>query len=199
MAATPIRVIFLLKEKPLRNRKKALLDGSPDEIMCSLRLMPRAASMRRAQEALGEDYKIDLACDGTHPLDSPAPGLRVIHIELSTRKARIPFFQACMRALKAMRLAELSAKTGQPLSTPLMYPSHAAFGQTEMDKLSLHEQLEWFKRRMGTILMASSSEIERQSLEGHVDASLDAASLAQDDSEATSQKGAISSIKSCRL
>lgn len=169
MAATPIRVIFLLKEKPLRNRLKALSPGTPDEIMCALRAMPRAASMSRAQAALGEDYRIELACDGSHPLDSPAPGLRVIHIELTARKARISFFNACMAALRAMRLSERSASTGAPLCTPLMYPPHAAFGQSEMDKLGLNDQLQWFKERMGCILMASSCEIDRLALAASID------------------------------
>lgn len=190
MAVHPIRVIFLLKDKPLRSRLKALAlaPKAPDEIMFSLRAMPRAASLRRAQKALGDNYLIELASDGSDPLDSPALALRLIRVELTARKARVSFAQACLDALGAMRLAERSASTGEFLGTPLMHPPHATFAQSEMDKLALHEQLQWFKEHMCSILMASSCEIERLALAGSVDAVLAGQSQSPKHASATSLK-----------
>lgn len=173
MPRAPIRVVFVLKARPMAKRgerppgRRAEEPPEIEELMGALRAVPRARSIARAQKALGRHYAATLVSDGSDPADATA-GLRVVTIELSARRPGMAFPRACAEAMRAMRLADArDPATGEPLLARMVYPSdardeHGAFAALP----SLHARLDWFRARMAEILGATSAEIDRAVLAG---------------------------------
>lgn len=167
MPAKPIRAIFMLKER--RSSKLAAPIDRIDELMCALRAKPRKKTLARAAKAVSKHYAMEMIPEGSSVLEDPAPGLCVLHFELTIRKPGLDFQQACQRALAAMNLSP----KGDRRAIELVYPACGTVSYSAMEELDLPDKLEWFRRRMGSILMATSCELDRLALIAHCSTELD--------------------------
>lgn len=162
-----IRVVFVLKNKPLRARRKALGARSADELMGGLRAVPRQASLARAQRALGDHYAVELASDGSDLVHAQIPGLRLVIIELTARHPGIGFREACLAAMKAMCLsAEVVDGSREPLLVDMRPLPDAEPPAFDGGMGTLQERLDWFSARLASLLWATSADFERAALLG---------------------------------